>query len=172
MRGGRGDWRAFPVADQIQAIKDSLHDGVFLNHPRIRLFGAVISKASLPAEDPIDHAFEQLSYRFDLFLKRQYQRHGNRERGLIIFDTSTTEQTIQTLARDFKRLGHSWGKTSNYAEVPVFLDSRASRLIQLADLVAFSLYRNFEHGDSSFYDVIKDCFDAEGGVVHGLYTKN
>jgi hypothetical protein len=96
MRGGRGDWRAFPVADRIQTIKDSLHDGVFLNHPRIRLFGAVICKASLPAEDPIDHVFEQLSYRFDLFLKRQYQRHGNRERGLIIFDKSTTEQTIQT----------------------------------------------------------------------------
>lgn len=172
MRGGRGEWRSFPVADRIQAIKDSLNDGVRMNHPRIRLFGAVIRKASLPAEDPINHAFEQLSNRFDLFLKRQYQKHGKPERGLIIFDKSSTEQSIQTLARDFKHLGHSWGKTNNYAEVPVFLDSRAWRLIQLADLVAFSLYRNFEHGDSSFYDVIKDCFDAEGGVVHGLYIKN
>jgi len=172
MRGGRGEWRAFPVANRIQAIKDSLHEGVFLNHPRVRLFGAVIREASLPGEDPIIQAFEQLSYRFDLFLKRQYQIYGNPERGLIIFDKSSTEQSIQTLARDFKHSGHSWGRTNNYAEVPVFLDSRASRLIQLADLVAFSLYRNFEHNDSSFYDVIENCFDTYGGVVHGLYTKS
>jgi hypothetical protein len=172
MRGGRSEWRAFPVADRIQAIKDSLHEGVVQNHPRVRLFEAVIKKASLPAEDPIIHAFEQLSYRFDLFLKRQYQKYGKPERGLIIFDKSSTEQSIQTLARDFKHAGHSWGTTKNYAEVPVFLDSRASRLIQLADLVAFALYRNFEHGDSAFYDVITNCFDADGGVVHGLYTKS
>lgn len=132
MRGGRSEWQAFPVADRIQAIKDSPHEGVVQNHPRVRLFGAVIKKASLPAEDPIIHAFEQLSYRFDLFLKRQYQKYGKPERGLIIFDKSSTEQIIQTLARDFKHVGHSWGTTNNYAEAPVFLDSRASRLIQVA----------------------------------------
>ena len=79
---------------------------------------------------------------------------------------------LWVIRRDFKHSGHSWGRTNNYAEVPVFLDSRASRLIQLADLVAFSLYRNFEHNDSSFYDVIENCFDTYGGVVHGLYTKS
>jgi len=172
MRGGRGEWRSFPVPDRIQAIKDALHDGVYINHPRVRLFGAVIRKATLPAEDPVAHAFEQLSHRFDLFLKRQYQRYEKPERGLIIFDKSSTEQSIQTLARDFKHSGHSWGRTNKYAEVPVFLDSRASRLIQLADLVAFSLYRNFEHCDSGFYDIIKPCFDSDGGVIHGLYVKS
>lgn len=172
IRGGRSEWRAFPVADRIQAIKDSLHEGVAQNYPRVRLFGAVIKKTSLSGEDPVLHAFEQLSFRFDLFLKRQYQKYGNPERGIIIFDKSSTEQSIQTLARDFKHSGHSLGRIMNYAEVPVFLDSRASRLIQLADLVAFALYRNFEHGDSAFYDVIKNCFDADGGVVHGLYAKS
>ncbi len=90
----------------------------------------------------------------------------------MIFDKSSTEQRIQTLARDFKHSGHSWGRTNNYDEVPVFLDSRASRLIQLADLVAFSLYRNFEHGDSSSCDIIKTCFDSDGGVAHGLRIKS
>jgi len=50
----------------------------------------------------------------------------------------------------------------------VFLDSRATRLIQLADLVAYSIFRNFEHGDTTFWDVIKDRFDEEGGVKHGF----
>ncbi|MBS0417309.1 MAG: DUF3800 domain-containing protein [Proteobacteria bacterium] len=68
-------------------------------------------------------------------------------------------------------LGHRWGTTKNYAEVPVFLDSRASRLIQLADLVAFALFRRYEQGDGIFFDSIRDCFDNEGGVVHGLYER-
>lgn len=90
---------------------------------------------------------------------------------MMLFDKSSTEQRLQTLAREFKHQGHSWGKTRNYAEVPVFLDSRASRLIQLADLVAFALFRFYEHQDNSLYDVIKYCFDSEGGVEHGLYVR-
>ncbi|MBA3981354.1 MAG: hypothetical protein C0462_12210 [Alcanivorax sp.] len=98
--------------------------------------------------------------------------HGDTQRGIMLFDESSTEQRIQTLAREFKYSGHTWGKTNNFAEVPVFLDSRASRLIQLADLVAYSLFRFHEYGDSSFYDVIQGCFDSEGGVVHGLYVRS
>ncbi len=90
----------------------------------------------------------------------------------MIFDKSSTEQRLQTLAREFKYSGHAWGKTRNYAEVPVFLDSRASRLIQLADLASYSVFRNFEHGDGQFFNMIDHCFDREGGVVHGLYVKS
>lgn len=121
--------------------------------------------------EPVVHAFEQISSRFDMFLRRLYTKHGDPQRGIMVFDKSSTEQRIQTLARDFKYSGHSWGTTQNYAEVPLFLDSRASRLIQLADLVAYAIFRHFEHKDSAFFDVIKDCFDAEGGVRHGLYIK-
>ena len=75
------------------------------------------------------------------------------------------------MLREFKYSGHTWGQTKNYAEVPVFLDSKASRLIQLADIVAYAIFRNFEHNDPRWFDIIKQCFDAEGGVTHGLYIK-
>lgn len=107
--------------------------------------------------------------RFDKFLRRLYTKHNDPQRGIMLFDKSSTERRIQTLARDFKHNGHTFGQTRNYAEVPVFLDSKASRLIQLADLVAFAIYRMYESGDSQFFDVIKDSFDSEGGVQHGLY---
>jgi hypothetical protein len=119
----------------------------------------------------VEHAFEQLVSRFDLFLKRVYQKYDDPQRGLMILDKSSTEMRIQNLAREFKYSGHTWGQTKNYAEVPVFLDSKASRLIQLADLVAYAIFRNFEHKDPRWFDIIKNCFDAEGGVVHGLYVK-
>lgn len=130
----------------------------------------MIRKQALIGEDPVIHAFEQLSSRFDFFLKRLHHQ-GDTQRGLMLFDKSTTERRIQTLAREFKYHGHSWGQTHNYAEVPVFLDSKASRLIQLADLVAFSIFRHYEYEDSQFFNIIKNCFDRESNVIHGLYEK-
>lgn len=56
----------------------------------------------------------------------------------MIFDKSTYEETIQNLATDFRTVGHQWNVIANLAEVPLFLDSKASRLIQLADLVAYA----------------------------------
>lgn len=171
MRSGRDGWKAHALSDRLAAIRDSLQSGI-AGRPRkmITAFGAVVKKASLAGKDPVEHAFEQIASRFDLYLSRLHAKHNNTHRGIIIFDKSSTERRIQTLSREFKYAGHTWGKTRNYAEVPLFLDSRASRLIQLADLVAFALFRFHEHNDNSFYDVIKHCFDSEGGVEHGLYV--
>lgn len=170
MRSGRDGWKRFPLRDRVQAMKDALNDGIEAQSPaNVRLFGAIISKASLQKQDAVELAFEQLANRFDLFLLRRYRKHGDAQRGLILFDKSSTERRVQTLARDFKYIGHTYGKTRNYAEVPVFLDSRSSRLIQLADLVAFALFRSHEYDDHQFYDIIKHRFDSDGGVAHGLY---
>ncbi|MCL2829307.1 MAG: DUF3800 domain-containing protein [Betaproteobacteria bacterium] len=168
MRTGHKVWRKHPQAERINAIQNALK---LVRGPDIRLFGAVVKKSSLSAEDPVVHAFEQLTSRFDMFLKRLHNKYKNTQRGIMLFDKSKTEERIQTLAREFKYVGHKWGKTSNYAEVPVFLDSKASRLIQLADLVAYALFRFYEHNDSIFYDIIKNCFDSEGGTIHGLYVR-
>lgn len=173
MRAGREGWkqRSSSLHDRLQAIKDSLTCGVVNNHPNgVRLFAAVIKKDCM-MDNHVEHAFEQISTRFDMFLKRRYRKYADPQRGLILFDKSSTERRIQTLARDFKYEGHTWGKTNNYAEVPVFLDSKSSRLIQLADLVAFAVFRFYEYEDDSFYSIISKCFDAEGGVTHGLYLK-
>ena len=172
MRSGRDGWKSYPLPDRLKAIEDSLTLGVVANCPKgVRLFGAVIRKAALPGVDPVEHAFEQIASRFDLFLKRLYAKYQDPQRGIIIFDKSTTERRIQTLAREFKYNGHTWGRTKNYAEVPVFLDSKASRLIQLADLVAYAINRHYAQGDDSLFKIIRDCFDSEGGVNHGLYER-
>ena len=171
MRSGRDGWDAFPVKDRYDAVVRALTVGVVNRYPKgVRLFASVIKKSAVAGDDPAAVAFEQISSRFDSFLARLH-RQGNTQRGVIILDKSEgAERGIQTLAREFKYSGHKWGKTRNYAEVPLFLDSKASRLIQLADLVAYSIYRYYEHGDSAFYSVIEKCFDSEGGVNHGLYV--
>ena len=155
--------------DREQIIKDALIAGVVSRQGSgVRLFACVVEKAALHGKDPVHYCFEQLAMRFDLFLQRCYTKYGDAQRGLMLFDESSTERRIQTLAREFKNNGHAYGKTRNYAEVPVFLDSKATRLIQLADLVAYSIFRHYEHGDSQYFDLFKDKFDQEGGVQHGL----
>jgi hypothetical protein len=171
MHSGKGFWRSQPRQTRISAIKEALE--IARSHfPRdLRLFAAVLNKHNFSGVDIIEDAFTQVCSRFDHYLARLYRKTQNPERGLILFDKSSTEARIQTLARDFKYSGHQYGKTRNYAEVPVFLDSKASRMIQLADLVAYAIFRHVEFQDSQFYEIIEGCFDAEGGVVHGLYQR-
>jgi hypothetical protein len=171
MRSGKDGWRKIPRSDREQAIKDALQLGIVdhANKNSVRLFGTVVNKSKLNGIDPVFHSFEQITSRFDKFLQRCYTKNQDAQRGLMLFDESSTEQRIQTLAREFKYNGHTYGKTRNYSEVPVFLNSKASRLIQLADLVAYSMFRHYEHGDSQYFDIFKHRFDSEGGVEHGLF---
>jgi hypothetical protein len=168
MFGGRGKWRSYPKEERHQAIEDALKV-LLQSHPSNRLFASVIKKSLLSPKDPVEFAFEQLSSRFDKYLMRLH-RSGDTHRGIIIFDKSTYETTIQSLATDFRTIGYTWGVIRNFSEVPLFLDSKASRLIQLADLVAYVVFRYFEKGDQRFFPIIEPRFDSEGGIVHGLYT--
>jgi hypothetical protein len=170
MRQGRDGWDRFPVHDRVQAMLDAL--GVFaVSNPGNRIFAVVVESGAVAPLDPVEYAFEQVASRFDQYLMRLHRR-GDTQRGVIVFDEATYETTIQSLARDFRTIGHRWGVLRNLAEVPLFLDSKASRLIQLADLVAYAVFRHFERSDSQFFDVIRDRFDRDGSVVHGLHVKS
>lgn len=168
MVGGKGRWRTSPQADRINAIRDAL-SVLAESHVSNRVFCVAVRKTDIFPRDPVEFAFEQLCLRFDHFLMRMHKAKDT-QRGLIIFDKSTRETTIQRLATDFRTIGHSFGQVRNLAEVPVFLDSRASRLVQMADLIAYATFRHFEHGDSQFFDIFKHRFDHHAGVCHGLYT--
>lgn len=171
MFAGKGFWRSIKEKNQRKThIRHALATCRELHGPWA-LFGVVVEKADVSPEDPIEFAFEQICSRFDAFLKRAH-RNGNSQRGLMIFDKSTRETRLQALARDFRTEEHRYGTTRNIADVPMFVDSEATRLIQYADLVSYALWHKFEKGNSEFFDIIADDFDAEGGVVHGLLHKH
>ena len=170
MNSGKGIFRHFTKSDRAQAMEDILN--VFLNsHQSNRLFASVINKASVSPTDPVEFAFEQLASRFDQYLTRLH-KSGNSQRGIILFDKSTYETTLQSLATDFRTIGHSWGTIRNFSEVPLFMDSRASRLIQLADIIAYAIFRHYEWSDAKLFSIIRNRFDSEGGINHGLYVRD
>jgi hypothetical protein len=172
MYNGRdGIWRS--VRRRVQreiCIQQAL--ATLPNHPSVRLFAMVADKAALSPRDPVEWAFEELCNRFNLFLARNNDRtdgrRDNNQRGLIVMDESKHEKPLQMLARKFRVDGARWGHFRNLAEVPLFVDSRSSRMIQMADLVAWSTFRKFEFKDGRFFDPIIRSFDASGGVIHGL----
>ncbi|MCB1384932.1 MAG: DUF3800 domain-containing protein [Nitratireductor sp.] len=169
MLPGKGFWRSIRDKSRRRAHIAEALATIDRLQGRRALFGATIEKAAVSPDDPLEVAFEQIVSRFDRFLDR-INSGSRKERGLLILDKSTQETRLQKLARDFKLKGHTWGRTRNLVDVPFFVDSKATRAIQYADLVAYALWRKAEKGDGAFFDLIETAFDAEGGVRHGLYA--
>lgn len=166
MRAGKEIWHGVPPADRVQAVVDIL---ALLASPqlKVRVFASVIEKALVPQDQILSKSFENLASQFDMYLASMYLRK-NPQRGLVIFDKTSYEEKLQTLSHFFKHQGHANGKLRNFAEVPLFLDSKASRLIQLADLIAYWIFRYFQSGDDRGFNMISPYFHAHNGVQHGL----
>ncbi|WP_406855090.1 DUF3800 domain-containing protein [Alsobacter sp. KACC 23698] len=141
---------------------------IFATSPSSTLFAAAVDKEAVAPADPIEIAFEEICSRFNLFLQRRSNRTGEGQRGLIVMDETKHAAPLQSMARRFRRTGGRWGRYPHLAEVPLFVDSRASRLVQIADLIAYATWRRYEFSDGRFFDPIIPKFDAEGGVIHGL----
>jgi len=162
---GKKQWRGIKKEDRLAAYREALGVLGISNH--VRLFGAAIHKQAISPDDPMEFAFEQICNRFDRFLGRLHKAKDT-QRGLIILDDSSYETSLQVLAKDFRENGHRWGQIYKLADVPLFVSSKATRLIQYADLIAYALRKYYENGESAYFDIISHRFDAVGGVVHGL----
>ena len=165
--GRRPPWDNYrSKQDRSQIIKDVLL--VLQNaYSEIVVFGCAIHKASFPHDDLMSKAFEDLSSRFDMYLRRISIAHH--EKGLIVLDKTTYENNLQELAKSFRSEGNRWGsRLKHILEVPFFVDSKASRLIQLADHIAYAVFRRYNAGDLNYFNCIEGRFDESDGVIHGL----
>ena len=167
MRNGKGEWSSRTPADRIQAVAD-IFALLSEKQLKVRLYVSVIEKSLLPIDEILPRSFENLASEFDNFLAHQITQYGQAQRGIVILDKSHYEQKIQGLSYLFKHVGHSTGKLRNFAEVPLFLDSKASRLIQLADLVAYWTYRRYAALDDRGFRILAPHIRAYGGSVPGL----
>ena len=168
MFSGNKAWRKYPRADREQAIKDALHV-LATSSQGNRIFAAVLKQGSMPASDMMEHCFLQLASRFDYYLGRLQNKY--QARGMLLFDKSVHEVAIQNKTTVYRNIGHDWGRLKHFAEVPAFIDSKSSRLIQLADLVAYAIFRKYSRDDDRFFSIIKSRFDSDQGQQHGLYVR-
>ena len=110
---------------------------------------------------------EDICERFNLFLVRQCNA-GHIDKGLLIMDRSGRAQRIRECMLDFDRHGTTHGYLGNIVDVPYFGDSAHTRMLQLADLVAYAGGRYFNRGDDTYLNMIWDRIDRRsrrGSVV-------
>ena len=170
--GRQKPWKGVPRKRRLEIIEAAL-EVLRASHRSNSLFAIAVDKAHRAPHDPVEYAFEEICNRFNLRLTRLFNRAGRRldeaQRGLVVMDKSDNyESALQSLARTFRAKGTRWGDLRNMSEVPMFVDSRASRIVQIADLVAWAVWRRYEFQDTRYFDKITSRFDSEGGVIHGL----
>lgn len=144
---------------------------VSASYNRACLFACAVHKRSFPNVDPVALAFEDLCQRFDVFLARKRQS-GDQQRGMLVLDNTTHETSLRELSREFRKTGTRWGSVRNIADTPFFVDSKASRLVQIADHVAYSVFRRYNAGDAQYMDIVAHRFHEVDGVIHGLCHKH
>jgi Protein of unknown function (DUF3800) len=136
------------------------------------LFGVVVERrfrSSLPMVHRERFAYGVLLSKFDAMLTRA-RRRVDSTRGLVIHDRrAVAERDIQDWTRQWQHAADTVPQLRNLADVPLFGDSRASRLLQAADLVSYALYRHYDPAriGADYTDRLWPRFDAADGAMHG-----
>lgn len=170
-------WSVVPRQQRLQCLA-AAYDKIANFHPSnpdlpAALFGVVLDQrfhGSWSVTERERFAYEVILNKFDVMLKRLRAAGGSPNRGLVIHDRRiVAERDIQEWTRGWQQAAGTIGKLRNLADVPLFADSRASRLIQAADLIAYALYRHYDPArqHTDYMEQLWGKFDTAAGVMHG-----
>jgi Protein of unknown function (DUF3800) len=160
--GREEPWKGMTKREDRQSvIKDVLT--ILVDAPEsTRTFATVVQKSSTD-QNPMHLAFIEMCSKFDRFLSLPNVDSF----GLIILDESTHATQLEMLSRRFRKLGEDRG-IKKIVDAPVFVSSRSFRCVQIADHVAYSVFRRFEARDANYFDVFASRFESLDGLDHGL----
>jgi hypothetical protein len=166
--GKTDPWNNIKDKDERRKIILSVLSVLERTYPTVVTFACAVHKDSFPGLDPVQIAFEDISSRFDLYLQR-ISSGESKQMGIIILDKCSYESGLQNLTATFRDKGNKWGnQLRNICEVPYFVDSQACRNVQLADHIAYAVFRRYNGNDLTYFNVIENRFDKDGGIIHGL----
>ena len=166
---GRNEWSKVPQADRhrlLDAVFEHLGSWQAPSGRSPRFFAAALHKPSFKGRSVLELAHEEVLMRFDSFIARLHIS-GDSHRSLVIADNSSYEPLIQRLAPAWKR-GARLGPLHSLIEVPLYVDSQASYLVQMADFVAWATFNYYERRHTHFMQDLNSRFDSDGGIQHGL----
>jgi hypothetical protein len=135
------------------------------------LFGVAIHKPSFQNEDPVEKAFHEICGHFDEFIEQSNLNLGkmDKNRGLMILDSAKYKGHLDTLLLEYRKTGKTkFGRVKNFADAPTFANSKTTRLIQVADLVSYAIFRRYEKSNTLLLDKIVHRFHRRDRVIHGL----
>jgi hypothetical protein len=143
-----------------------------------RLFAECVDKTHF---DPMrtklsvdEQAFEQVVSRFQQYLSHTAttvtpDAATVRDYGVLIHDNNESVAKKHTqLMRHFHKSGTLWTTIDNIIETPLFVDSRLTRMVQMADLCAVALRRYCENKETDLFQRIFQRADRYGGRAVGV----
>ncbi len=134
-----------------------------------RMFGDA-QKKSAHIGDPErmrDFAFEQVVTRFNMFLDGQPGGPG--ALGMIVHDQNETASgRLTERMRNFHREGTAFSEIPHIVETPLFVDSKLTSMVQVADLIAYSLRRFLEKDEQDLFNRVYPRFERVKGALVGL----
>jgi hypothetical protein len=141
------------------------------NHAR--LFAECIDKV---AYDPSrsstsisEQAFEQVTTRFEYCLLNYSNALNSKQYGVLIHDNNETVAKKHTeLMKTFHERGTLWKNIDHIIETPLFVDSKLTSMIQLADLCAYSIRRYLENKETDLFNLIFERVDINNGRRVGI----
>ena len=138
-----------------------------------RLFAECIDKVHFDptrAGQGVDEeAFEQVVARFERYLQNINKGHG-----LLVHDNNQTVETRHTgMMKRFLQSGTFWTDLEYIIEVPFFVDSEHTNMVQLADLCAYAIRRYLDNGEEDLFDLVFQRADTVGTTAVGVrhFTK-
>jgi hypothetical protein len=117
-----------------------------------------------PGEDDVQRrGFERLLHLFDEFLE-SCAAAGDPHNGIAIADETHLERQIQGWTEGWRETATALGRLDHLADVPLFANSRATRLLQAADLIAWSVWRahGAEPADPAWLARLGDLVEVAG----------
>ncbi|MHB1955926.1 MAG: DUF3800 domain-containing protein [Sulfobacillus sp.] len=185
LKSGKDEWKGIPVDMRFLILGSTYraittYECIDKRYP-MALFGAVVDGRYSDRERM---AYELVLNKFDEMLDRHRFRGSERQSGLVIHDrrvvaapTGPTigsriqhERRIQEWTRNWQEVAGKVGQLHNFADVPLFADSRSTRLVQVADFVCWSLSRFYAlpSRDERWVRSLWGLFQVADGHMHNL----
>lgn len=119
-----------------------------------------------PPDALFDIAFEQVVTRFNTFIERTGPSDAC---GLMVQDNNeSAARRLTTLMLRFHAAGTKFKEIPRIVETPLFVDSRFTSLVQMADLGGYATRRYFERGEADLFMRIYPRVDRARGRAVGI----
>jgi hypothetical protein len=134
--------------------------------------GAAYEMPSVNTPEDLYHGtYKPVTERFQYYLQDLSRSIGSKQYGIIVADHRGRQEDRRLRSHHQKLLHANAEHISTYSNLIEGLFLQPSNLsvgIQLADLAAGAIWRKYERGDSTWYDLLAPCIrTSASGVVDG-----
>ena len=158
IRNGKGRFGHFNRNKRDRLLSELYHVIGNARYPNLVAFATAMHISAVAnSTQALRETLEDISIRFNTYLVRRFKR-GAKHKGLVIIDQHREERYREHMS-EFRELGTKLGYIGNIVDIPYFAKSRHTRMIQLADLVAYAVFRYYEKNNDLYIKMILDSFD-------------